>query len=92
MYEILIALTFASSFFVICFLFYRLSSAKNKLEEYKTAVWILTGRLKRHRKLAKEFDGVDVVENYIKDIFETMLAYIPDSEKQELKTLFYAEK
>ena len=70
-------------------MFYLYISTKKKLSEYKTAVWIFTGRLKRHKKISKEWE---VINNYIEETFEVMLAYIPDSEKKELKTLFYAEK
>ncbi len=87
MYKFYVLLTLA--FLVIGILIYLYISAKKKLSEYKTAVWIFTGRLKRHNKMSKEWD---VVNNYIKETFEVMLAYIPDSEKEELKTLFYAEK
>lgn len=79
-------------FLLMCILFYLFASAKKKLSEYRTAVWILTGRLKRHRKSSEKVVGGDVVVNYIKDIFEIMLAYIPESEQEELRTLFYAEK
>ena len=89
MYILYTVLTLA--FLGIGVLFYLYISAKRKLSEYKTAIWILTGRLKRNCKFADKNDAPKVT-NYIKETFEIMLVYIPDSEKEELKTLFYAEK